>query len=252
MVNHFVLSLESSSDRRIHIINEFKKIDALPHFFNAIDGRLLSEKEKKEICCNPALAPGEIGCAASHLEMYKKFLSSKEKAICIFEDDIIISPQVTQNILDDAFHFIEISETPSVLLLSPRRRMGAKVGFAGPIPIYKCFRGTCTHAYILNRQAAQAIITANTPIQFEADPWDIYEQAEILSLYALGENLFRQAPEKDVKSIIGSKYGRADYSKIHKKLRSQFLKEHDFTMKKQIKAWVFPHYYALCRRFLNK
>lgn len=33
MVNHFVLSLESSSDRRIHIINEFKKIDALPHFF---------------------------------------------------------------------------------------------------------------------------------------------------------------------------------------------------------------------------
>ena len=105
---------------------EFKKIGIAPHFFPAVNGRALSEKQKKELCINSALTDPEIGCAASHLEIYKDFLSTDEKSIFVFEDDVAIHPGTNPEILKECQKFINSLAVPSILMLRRRKLWGPK------------------------------------------------------------------------------------------------------------------------------
>ena len=250
MLNHYVVNLPESKDRQKLMTDEFKKIGIAPHLFPAVNGKALSEKQKKELCINSALTDSEIGCAASHLEIYKDFLLTDEKSIFVFEDDVAIHPGTNPEILEECQKFINSLATPSVLMLRRRRRMGPKVGNAGGINIYKCFRSTSTISYLINRRGAAVVLKYNTPIRFEADMWGLYAKAGLLNIYSLEENLFSPRPEEEVKSTIGNHKNRASHSKIHKKIKRQFLKEHGYTFMNQLEDWIFPLYYSVRRIFL--
>ena len=250
MINHYVLNLPESKDRQKLMTDEFKKIGIAPHFFPAVNGRTLSEKQKKELCINSALTDSEIGCAASHLEIYKDFLSTDEKSIFVFEDDVAIHPGTNPEILEECQKFINSLAAPSVLMLRRRKHMGPKVGNAGGINIYKCFRCTSTISYLINRRGAAVVLKYNTPIRFEADMWGLYAKAGLLNIYSLEENLFSPRPEEEVKSTIGNLKNRACYSKSHKKLKRQFLKEHGYTFMNRLEDKILPLYYSVRRIFL--
>ena len=47
MINHYVVNLPESKDRQKLMTGEFKKIGIAPHFFPAVNGRALSEKQKR-------------------------------------------------------------------------------------------------------------------------------------------------------------------------------------------------------------
>ena len=77
---------------------------------------------------------------------------------------------------------------------SPEKTYGPKVGNAGGINIYKCFRSTSTISYLINRRGAAVVLKYNTPIRFEADMWGLYAKAGLLNIYSLEENLFSPRP----------------------------------------------------------
>ncbi len=196
MINHYVLNLPESKDRQKLMNDEFKKIGIAPHFFPTVNGRALSEKQKKELCINSALTDSEIGCAASHLEIYKDFLSTDEKSIFVFEDDVAIHPGTNPEILEGCQKFINSLVAPSVLMLRRRRRMGPKVGNAAGVNIYKCFRSTSTISYLINRRGAAVVLKYNTPIRFEADMWGLYAKAGLLNIYSLEKTFFLPVPKR--------------------------------------------------------
>lgn len=93
---HFIISDKNNTARRESVTAEFKKINVTPCFFDAVMGSTLSKDALNKIAApNTFLGLGEIGCAASHLSVYKKFLASPQNSVFIFEDDICLPPQKT-------------------------------------------------------------------------------------------------------------------------------------------------------------
>lgn len=85
----YVISLESidghENPRRQDFVKRFPELEF--EFFNAIDGSLVD----KDYFINKGskLTRGQIGCAVSHLEIYKKIINGSEDKVLILEDDAI-------------------------------------------------------------------------------------------------------------------------------------------------------------------
>ena len=185
----YVLTLENETERQKNVIKEFQKIDVPFNFFTGMDARKLSSDELKKLCINEAMTPGEIGCAESHLQILRDFLKTEEKSVFIFEDDVQFSKKMNKNVLKEFKKFIDSKNTPSVIILRKRKRLGKEIYRIGNIPVYECYRATGTISYLINRKAAEIILKENTPISFEADAWGTYSESKLIKLYSLNEDL---------------------------------------------------------------
>lgn len=91
----FVISLNSSNERRQHIKNVMARLALGFEFFDAIDGRHLSPDLEAKLDQKLAfeilgreLTAGEAGCALSHLSLYERMVAENISEALIFEDDI--------------------------------------------------------------------------------------------------------------------------------------------------------------------
>lgn len=95
MVPVVVLNLKSSTARRQQIDARLQNLGIDYHFFDAIDGRLLSAKELERLAppssllFDRSLTSGEIGCATSHFAVIRQFVSEEYDFACVLEDDVI-------------------------------------------------------------------------------------------------------------------------------------------------------------------
>ena len=130
-------------------------------FLNAVDGRKFTEKERDSQfdmarCIKRygrELSGGEIGCTLSHRKFYRELLKSDQKYALVFEDDI--HPIRDISILEqfDLNKLLDTS-TPTVLYLS-----GDYWFYKQNEPIVNVFSGLGTYAYMINRAAAQKILS---------------------------------------------------------------------------------------------
>ena len=94
----FIINLKESADRRQYMIEEMKKTNLQYEFFDAVSGKDIKNIEEvydHEYAVTKAGSPlnlGEIGCAMSHLLIYKKMIDENIERTLILEDDIIITP----------------------------------------------------------------------------------------------------------------------------------------------------------------
>jgi glycosyl transferase family 25 len=88
----YVINLKKDVERKETIKKHFKEHDISFNIFEAVNGldldleKLRAEKTLKDK--ERPLTKGEIGCYLSHIEIWKKFLSSDKKYCLIFEDDV--------------------------------------------------------------------------------------------------------------------------------------------------------------------
>ena len=98
-----VLNLDKSVDRMEKIGSQLNRLNISYERFSAIDGKSLTDidEEAHWICGNLLCNYGMVGCALSHIQIWKDFLKSKDDFICVMEDDIKISaefPEFLKNI----------------------------------------------------------------------------------------------------------------------------------------------------------
>ena len=100
----YVINLEKSIDRWNYIKNQSNGLLNLIKF-KAVNGRgLTHENIKHDVDNNSYLYKnldknrGEIGCALSHLNIWKKFQKSKDKYLIVVEDDVIFEKNLYQKI----------------------------------------------------------------------------------------------------------------------------------------------------------
>ncbi len=95
MVPVVVLNLKSSTVRRQQINGRVQNLGIDYHFFDAIDGHLLSAKELERLAppssllFDRSLTSGEIGCATSHFAVIRQFVGEEYDFACVLEDDVI-------------------------------------------------------------------------------------------------------------------------------------------------------------------
>lgn len=175
----YIINLNTSAQRRENTLNQLKRDKEINYeFISAIDGRKMTDNEKKksfniekaEKFYARNIKPGEIGCTLSHQKCYKNLLESKLSSAIIFEDDIHFVDSISDKLvlLKD---YID-TDIPTVILLSGRFYYTAKRKINGTVLLGKVIDAYLSHAYVINRAAAELAIE-DYP-WFMADNWKFY------------------------------------------------------------------------------
>lgn len=104
-----VVNLESSVERRIHVEKQLNNLGLDYRIVAAVDGRLLSQQEIDDVydpektlaLRGRPLSRGEIGCALSHIGLYKEIIENKIDTMLILEDDICVDNRIF-SVLEEA------------------------------------------------------------------------------------------------------------------------------------------------------
>ncbi len=179
----YVVSLSSASERRKLISEQLDKLNLKYTFFDAVLGSQIydipseysdSLAHKNE---NRPLTKGEVGCAASHRNLYSLISQSEEPYALILEDDAQINPD-----LPSFLAAIEPHLKDSMIVTLERCDCYKK---KNALSIYKDYKmvepkfireGSIaqTAGYIITKQAAELIKDINKPVSFPADSWGHY------------------------------------------------------------------------------
>ncbi|HEP0308093.1 TPA: glycosyltransferase family 25 protein, partial [Providencia rettgeri] len=115
----FIINLKESSERRMKMQAQLDKTKLKYEFINAVNGKNLSDTELKKATHdypNCMLTKGEIGCALSHLSIYKKMANENIEQALVLEDDAIL-PHNIEDIISQIKFFDKIRK-PNIFLLS--------------------------------------------------------------------------------------------------------------------------------------
>jgi len=102
----FVINLERNRDRREYMARQLTNHDIPFVFYKGADGGCLSSAEKKLYSSFKSfktigrdMHPNEIGCALSHIYVWKTMIDENIEEALIFEDDVCLSPVFKQIVM---------------------------------------------------------------------------------------------------------------------------------------------------------
>lgn len=210
-IKTYIVNLLESKDRKAYIENllnpylNFLDIE----FVEAVDGRIMSEDEKKQKFDNEKAysrygrycKPGEIGCTLSHYKCYDLLSHSEYDYALIFEDDINIS--ITFGVIRDLVDKINLlkTNTSSIILLSGGYWY---YSIKQKIDLYHKLVNVqdayFTHSYIVTKLAAQRLLREEKP-SILADDW-VFIKKQGVAIYAILPHLIDQVAEESFGSLI--------------------------------------------------
>jgi glycosyl transferase family 25 len=191
----YVVNMERSVHRREAIEKHLKQLGISYELVNAVDGRLMSEDEARNIQApGIELTKSEIGCMLSHMKIYEQMQRREEEFALILEDDVLI----TEIGLPVVFNKLEpFLSKDTVTLLTYFWIKDKKLMLRKAYPDMK-ISGKSTHyficnpasvngigrsgAYFISKQCAKKILDFQTPkLQCRTDAWEVYDEFGIIS-----------------------------------------------------------------------
>lgn len=208
----YVINLRTEVERREHIINLLKQYSFLDvEFIDAFDARNAGLNDLKSVFdinkCNQrrgkTITKPEIGCTLSHCMCYRRFLDSNEEYCLILEDDIDVPVEDFEEIIRLIVNHCK-SEIPIIILLSDWFWFSKKGNFVTKNYRYvKIFNAYLTHAYIINRKAAELLIKDKP--NYVADEW-LYIRKKGIQIFAILPHLVQQKWDGEFKTSIQNQY----------------------------------------------
>jgi len=94
-MNSYIISLNDENEKNsLNLKNKIKQLGINPIWFNGLNGKTIDMEQYKHHF-NPFklnfLTPSQIGCALSHLYVWKKIAESKDEMAIVFEDDVVFT-----------------------------------------------------------------------------------------------------------------------------------------------------------------
>lgn len=131
------------------------------------------------------LSPGQIGCAMSHLAIYRRMIEQDLDCALVVEDDVVL-PADIHGILQAITPMLRRGEVIQLnnwkdgdCLLS-RVSMSEIAGLSLYYPLNATALGSAC-AYLIDRQVAENILKVNFPLRVTADNWEYFYQKDCLS-----------------------------------------------------------------------
>ena len=189
--NIYVLNLKSSTDRKEHIINEFKRVDINKYQFfeatsfdsdevkNIMKSGLVKKfpncfrcNMKRCNCENNFLTPFQIGNWCSFLNIFRDILVNKYKFVLICEDDIVFSNQykriINTLLTKETFKYYKIDMNKPLLL-----RLGTAFNpdnhNSNAQPIFIKNYSLCNPCFAINNQMAYIYLKYLKIIDYHSD-----------------------------------------------------------------------------------
>lgn len=162
-------------------------------FFDAVDGKLLAhealaqeyDSRLAQATIGRDLTPGEIGCALSHIAIYRKIITDNLPYALIFEDDALIGSQF-QSVLEHILEMVNPNEAKAILFVHAQKYSnwsGRKIDKNHKlVPAVDAF---CAHAYLVTQAAAKKLVEALYPVHTVADCWNYLMAHKIIKVMAV-------------------------------------------------------------------
>ncbi|WP_387463061.1 glycosyltransferase family 25 protein [Photorhabdus sp. RM323S] len=179
----FIINLKHSIERRKRIEEQCIKLNLDYEFIEAVDGRLLSQEELQRQTreLSDAITLGEIGCALSHIKIYRNIVENNIPMALILEDDVILNER-----LPEFLNEIQQKKiiAPSAILLSKASQYfeRSKYKLLCGVDIKSVLSASLTCGYILNNQAAKNLIDFLYPVWLVADRWEFFRENGVIKL----------------------------------------------------------------------
>lgn len=205
----FVINLQSSTERRATIEEQLKKTGLDWEIFPAFDGRNLTENEREDIydekrakkITGRILSNGEIGCAMSHRNIYRKMVEDNIKKAVILEDDIILAPdfkKVAEELEILSFRNtvikLELKKSTSRVSVWNQKKVGLNRKICKNAE--KVNHGT--YSYYIDIIAATRILALSNRIITVADDWALFGKKSKLCLLMPGIVSIDEKYESDI------------------------------------------------------
>lgn len=188
----YVINLERASERRRHILRELEKHGLDYELIAGVDGKSLSEDERNRVSDRAAvearpnkLTAGAIGCALSHLEVYRKMIADNADVALVLEDDAVLFDgigellKLIENKIEDGeailLHYFKVR--PEKVILSSQRATPLDGNYSLLEPINYPQSGT---GYVITRETALRLADAKLPIKVEADDWEDFVRNDVI------------------------------------------------------------------------
>lgn len=169
----FIVNLKKSIEKRTQLESQFQKLSIDNYqFIEAVYGADLTEEEIRGYVYdypNCFLTPGEIGCALSHIQIYKMMVEEEIPYALVLEDDVTLPDDfadflqaIKPSIEKPYAKIITLAEANKISLL---RRFFRYKDFGE----YTAVTAFCTYAYLVNIAAARNLSENLLPVKYEAD-----------------------------------------------------------------------------------
>lgn len=173
---------------------------------------------------NRELSRGEIGCALSHVKIYRKMVEEDIPCALVLEDDAkILDPDLAATLAKLKTRYP--AQTPTAVLLSHAKRYDGNSGVAldAQRNVYDAYRGVCAHGYFITRAAAAILLDKLYPVFVVADKWEFF-QARYIGVRALVPYAIGLTPASRDSSIDGM--GVREKKLVHRGSVRYYVRRH--------------------------
>ena len=152
---------------------------------------------------------GELGCAASHCECYRRMKACKAECAAVFEDDVLLSGSAKPAI-GKAELFCRDNPRAVVLLGNHHKSKDGSPLIDGNFS-NDCFEivpelwDNCSEGYVIGREAASKLLDIQSPVRVPADWWSYFRRKGWIDLYRIEPSVCGQQTSR-FESNLGERY----------------------------------------------
>jgi glycosyl transferase, family 25 len=187
----YVINLEKDAERRVSITQQLSCLGLQYSLFNAVEGRKLSDEaltrqysKAGAIADYREMTAGEIGCALSHIGVYKEMLNTDCKHALVLEDDAQLGPELTHTLNELVQKFP--AEEPIVVTHVDKYSRWDAINLSFNKKLVKRYgHWWLAHGYFITQAAAAKLAAGLMPVWTAADSWAAFEQSGLIQLRAL-------------------------------------------------------------------
>ena len=181
----FVINLKKNTDRMAKIAGRLRELEVNYERQDAIYGKDMSEAEKRKMVsrfkwwCARGTLPrnGEIGCALSHMAVYKKLIVSGEPCCCVLEDDDELKDGFKEQLVR-VEKWIDAKRPQVVLLTNYTKEIDD-----GTFRIVPSVGDSSAEGYVITAIAARKIVERFYPVCMPSDSWRYWVKRGCIELY---------------------------------------------------------------------
>lgn len=179
----FVINLPHRKDKKENMLRQAAECGLCLEVVDAVNGKAFSDDDLKQLaydypaCC---MTPGVIGCALSHLKIYKNIIEGGHPYALVLEDDAILGPELKEVLT--GIERLNYDDPHIWLLSSHYYKKKAKHQLTEKYAVHKFIDGSQGHGYVVSRKAAAVLCDRLQPIKWEADKWYYFEQMGLVTV----------------------------------------------------------------------
>lgn len=233
----YIINLKTSESRREYILKEVKWFLCMDaELVEAVDGRLLSPAEKEERFDTDRFAfrygeypfPGEIGCALSHWECFRKLVESAEEVALVLEDDVVFTRRErVEETIKMCANILKEKENGIISLSFPYRIGSFGKRLVYDYFLYRVWKGFGMQAYLIHRATAEKLLCVKPSVR--ADDY-LYMNLIGIKMYGVLPWMSTGLSFKEISSEIQLSKENITYCRnipFRYKIRNLFLKAAD-------------------------